>query len=481
MIRRTLATTLALSLVAWDVTLAALAGSPDTDAEAGHSHDLHSSLHYAASIGASWYEEAPAMFTSSGTVRAAKMPAGTKVFELASRPGSEKTIYLDFTGHTVKGTWWNMVRGRDVYEVPPFSYDDDSTTYTTTENTFIYTVWAAVAEDFSVFDVNVTTVEPGEGVLERSDANDTVYGLRALIGPAPEELLPMTAAGMGFMEVFGTVQASGQITPALIRPFKAPNPNATAVAELASATAATVAHEVGHGLGLNHHGIIDKGATQEYLTTYDAWNPIMGAANTGLTTWSNGDYAGATNASQDDIQLISRHLPLLADDHANTTDGYATHLLNAKTVRGLINDRTDVDVFKFTASGTTTLTVTPATQNPNIDVKMTVYNAAGVRVATVNTAISSTIRNYAAGCGARWSKKLRAGVYYVEVDAVGGKFVKGFYTQESKEQKFNAPGVYSDYGLQGEYSISLRTTVPKKVTVPVTPAPPVTPETPATN
>src|SRR4051812_26769551 len=46
----------------------------------------------------------------------AALYAAADTFALHSRPGAAKTIYLDFTGHTTRRTWWNtdFNGGRDI-------------------------------------------------------------------------------------------------------------------------------------------------------------------------------------------------------------------------------------------------------------------------------------------------------------------------------------------------------------------------------
>ena len=45
----------------------------------------------------------------------------------------------------------------------------------------IQSVWQRVAEDYSMFDVDVTTQDPGLAAIDRTDVNDQNYGTRALI------------------------------------------------------------------------------------------------------------------------------------------------------------------------------------------------------------------------------------------------------------------------------------------------------------
>jgi hypothetical protein len=45
-------------------------------------------------------------------------------------------------------------------------------------------IWRAVAEDFAVWDVDVTTEDPGLEGLRRTSSSDLAYGIRVAIGGA---------------------------------------------------------------------------------------------------------------------------------------------------------------------------------------------------------------------------------------------------------------------------------------------------------
>jgi len=79
---------------------------------------------------------------------------------LHSRPGSASTILLDFNGHTVAGTAWNISLGRSTIPAASFSLDSDYATFSDSEQEAIRRIWQRVAEDYAPYDIDVTTEEP---------------------------------------------------------------------------------------------------------------------------------------------------------------------------------------------------------------------------------------------------------------------------------------------------------------------------------
>src|SRR5690606_23238104 len=85
-------------------------------------------------------------------------------FELQSKPGSKRTIYLDFNGHTTTGTQWNNdpeYKTPGFFTAGAFNLEGLATTFSNYEREVIQSIYLRVAEDYAPFDVNVTTKDLG--------------------------------------------------------------------------------------------------------------------------------------------------------------------------------------------------------------------------------------------------------------------------------------------------------------------------------
>ena len=257
----------------------------------------------------------------------------------------------------------------------PFDTDGSPSTFSEAERAVIQDVWRRVAEDYAPFDVNVTTADPGEAALVRTDGADQVYGTRVVIdGDTPDQ--SCSCGGYAYIGTFDAI-GSGYYQPSWVYQGAQGGTLATAkrLAEAAS-------HEAGHNLGLIHDGV----GTQSYYTGHGSWAPIMGVGyDRPIVQWSKGDYPGA-NSSQDDLAVIPSHgAPLVADDHADVVAG-ATPLAGGGPVftgEGLIHDRADVDVFTFTAPGNQLVTIdaSPAAGSPNLDIELDLLDSGGAQIA----------------------------------------------------------------------------------------------------
>src|SRR6478735_1807535 len=92
-------------------------------------------------------------------------------FSLHSNPGSNRTIFLDFDGASAVGLEWGVFGSQ-----PAWNLDGSATSFSTDEQTVIQNVWLQVSEDYAAFNVDVTTQDQGDAVIDRSGSGDQQYG-----------------------------------------------------------------------------------------------------------------------------------------------------------------------------------------------------------------------------------------------------------------------------------------------------------------
>ncbi len=372
----------------------------------------------------------------AGTGQAPPYPYA-KTFKLHSLKTAQRTIYLDFTGHTVTGTDWNASTGVDPQNYPAYSIDGNTGAFSNAEKEQIQLTYQKIAEDYAPFKVDVTTEQPPAARIDRANAGDQVYGTRLLVtaaGTVYTQICNSQCGGVAYIDVFDQFGA-GQNAHAYYQPgfvFTAGvGTGAKNIAEAAS-------HEIGHNLALLHDGTSALG----YYAGHGAWAPIMGVGYSHpVSQWSWGEYADANNGQNDTTVINNQGAPLRADDHGNTT-GAATVLPASGKATGVITTRNDKDVFRFHSNGGSwKLSATPAPNGPNLDIQMRILNSGGGLVATINPAVSQTTVEKAAGLNAKITRNLPAGNYYLEIDGIG------FGNPQNTG--------YSDYGSLGKFTVKV--------------------------
>jgi hypothetical protein len=366
--------------------------------------------------------------------QASAAPAEGPAFELHSKAGANRVIYLDFDGHSITGTAWNADKGIDPVNVSPYDTDGNAAVFSTAEQDVVHEVWARVAEDYAPFDVDVTTQEPPQDAITRSDSSDEEYGTRVLIDPDTWYQSGCGCGGVAYIGVYDSASQHDYYQPALVF-TKGVGTGAKNLAEAAS-------HEAGHNVGLGHDGTASVG----YYEGHGSWAPIMGVGYyRAISQWSKGEYTGANN-TEDDYAVISSHgLALRADDHADTT-GTASPLTVGTPAPGVITTETDTDVFRvdIPSAGTYTATVTPAPTGANLDLQLDLLDSAGTAITTANPASGQSNAGTPTGLDATVSSQLQPGTYYLRLDNVGNADP--------------ATTGYSTYGSRGAYTLTINPT-----------------------
>lgn len=363
--------------------------------------------------------------------RTAAEGATGPAFELHSKPGSNRVIYLDFGGHTITGTAWNASKGVDPVNVSAYDTDGDPANYSTAEQDVVHEVWARVAEDYSTFDVDVTTQEPPQSAIDRSGASDQQYGTRVLIDPDTWYQSGCGCGGVAYVGVYDSTSQHDYYQPALVF-TKGVGTGAKNLAEAAS-------HEAGHNVGLSHDGT----STVGYYQGHGAWAPIMGVGYyRGISQWSKGEYADANN-KEDDYAVVGTHGLALRADEAGGTTADAAALTIGSPASGFIAAEDDTDVYRVdvSAAGNYTATASPAPTGGNLDIKLDLLDSSGAVVASNDPASGQSDAGTPTGLGASVSGSLQPGTYYLRIDNVG------------YGDPLNTG--YSTYGSRGAYTLGI--------------------------
>lgn len=411
-------------------------------------------------------------------------PAALQAFKLHSRPGASKTLYLDFDGHTTTGTYWNRApcpagwplqycysatnNWAPSFKTPPFDIDSPAApnTFSSLELEAIIAIWRNVAEDYTQFDLDVTTEAPTFSLAGGR-------GMRVCIGGSDLDWYALgtnnvsIAGGISYVGNFGdgwygqstypASPAGNEIAPAyvFIKPLAGDPKNIWEA----------VSHEAGHSLGLLHHGREACAANnynrEEYYGGHStsgggpSWAPIMGSSYTRTATqWAKGEYAYASQPKQDDVATISKYAPLAADDAgdsratATTLTGVAS--LGQDSFIGIIGAGFDADVFRF-YSGPGLVSVTLLLNKPYVWKPFA--NSISRQYERTNLDATIVLNDWSGNVLKTWSNAtglLQGSLGQVTVPNAGVYFL----TIQGRARATPTNG-FSSYGSQGTYKLTV--------------------------
>lgn len=343
---------------------------------------------------------------SNGTLHTSSL----NVPVLNSLIGAKATLYLDFDGDAAR-TWGSY----NVTTTAAYDTDGNAATFSGQELANINEIWQRVAEKFSAFNVNVTTVRPA--------AFDNGKALQVVIG-GNGSWMTGAPGGVSYVNSF----TNDMPNTAYAFSMNLGNGYAKYVAE-------AIAHEGGHAFGLQHQSSYSNGVkTAEYYAGSGSSAPTMGNSyDSTRGLWWYG--TSSTGGFQDDLAVIgssTNGFGYRGDDYGSGPTSAKGLTFNAGkfSVRGLITSVNDKDFFKFSFNGGTfTLKLRGQGAGWMLDAKLRIYKADGTIVSNVDTtSLGETI-----------VKTLAPGTYYAAVFSHGGYGDIGRYTLYGYDDVASAP------------------------------------------
>lgn len=229
----------------------------------------------------------------------------------SSRPGAPYTMYLNFSGFAYPGTWGGQTPGT----VPAYNGQTGSS-FTATEQANIKNIWTRIAEQYSPFNINVTTVDPAVAAGQAANDNTrhnyyqaTPRMMHTIIGNGASNFFG-SAGGVSYVNVMhGTSSpANGYHTNwAFVNRLGGVN----AFHNIGTASA----HELGHAASLSHQGdYIGSTRVNEYSTNNGSGSlaPTVGVAYSAARgAWRVGRINTTVTTIQNDALSILTNNPNL--------------------------------------------------------------------------------------------------------------------------------------------------------------------------
>lgn len=411
----------------------------------------------------------------------------------SSRPGAAYTLYLDFGGFNFTGTWGGSSSPSGTPgNTPAYDTDGNAASFSATELGNIQKIWAWHAEKYSVYNVNVTTVDPapnGSTMAQRQAFYDQTARLQhQVIGGSGAW---SGGGGVSFLNVisssFNPAGQNGGAGAGFHTNWVFSQGSGNGLGSLQFVSEAG-AHENGHAFGLQHQSDRNAGGTK--LVEYSGGNwtttgalggngtvaPTMGVSYYAQRgTWRNGSPSNSSTF-QNDSTVIQGNAGIgnFINDGIGRTLGTATPLpmtngiINSSLAKGIIvpvsnNAPNPIGVANYTSGffsfstsgGNSTINlvsggelITPGTADLGamLDGSLSVLDSLGNTLFSANTITLGETLNV----------NLAAGNYFIRVDSAGGK------TLSSLEQP---TAVQTQYYDMGSYFLTGVIAVPEPATI----------------
>ncbi len=345
----------------------------------------------------------------------------------SSLQGAPATLYLDFDGDARGALTWDSYTPGNT---PAYDVDGIAGSFSTQELSNIDEIWSRVAEKYSPFNINVTTVDP----LSYNNSQAT----RVVVG-GDGAWTNQTAGGISNYFSFTNAEENlGFVFSQNLRETPAAPGNPKKVAE-------AIAHEAGHGFGLYHQSIWREPfphlLIQEYNPGTAEKAPIMGNSyNAARGLWWLGMSREGYGVMQDDMKVVASTTGANAngfgyrpDDHANAAAvlGIEDVLTIAPDLSvsayGVIEKPVDHDWFSFhTNGGDATILVNVAPFGPTLDLSINLYDANDVLLISRSTSALGEWLQMSLAAGDFRLQVLSAGNY----GDVGQYFISGTLVPE---------------------------------------------------
>lgn len=330
-----------------------------------------------------------------------------------SRPQASQKLYLDFNGNGAIDNWngWGW-GGKDVTASNAYDIDGNNDEFSAQELANIRAIWKGVAEKFSPWEIDVTTVRP-----------HPINGAHVVIG----------GDGAWFGSGGGVASIGGWGEEGWTDPVGCNVAFVWAGQSNVSYVIEAVAHEVGHLMGL-HHQSSNPPSNTEYLP---GW--IMGSGSAGIGRWTSTSVTGGTSSSKNDdgdiegegsqadlegitLKGFFEGFGARADTVANNI-GSAQQILFTTTngvteanVNGLLESYNDIDAFRIDhPGGNLTMEVLAAEYRGMLNPQFEIRN-------TLNQVLYLADNDNATdGVGEKVSfQNLDAGTYYITLHSADG-------------------------------------------------------------